>query len=88
MEKGLICCAICPGASTLRVDLQSSHSPDLLGLHVDGDLIWHKHPAIITFHSYPPPSAQCPQKARHVALHSCVKKSPHSPFANNRVVEV
>lgn len=60
MEKGLICCAICPGASTLRVDLQSSHSLDLLGLHVDGDLIWHKPPAVFTLSSYLPPPARGP----------------------------
>lgn len=61
MEKGLICCAVCPGASTLRVDLQSSHSYDLGGLRVDGDLVWHKHPAAFTFHSYPLPQLSVPR---------------------------
>lgn len=85
MEKGLICCAVCPGASTLRVDLQSSHSHDLLGLHVDGDVIWHKHPAVLT---HPPPSAQSLQRAGCEALHSCVNKAPHCPLANSQVVGV
>ena len=49
MEKGLICCAIFPGVCTLRVDLQSSHSPHLLGLLADGDLMWHMDPALFPF---------------------------------------
>lgn len=80
MEKGLICCAICPGASTLRVDLQSSHSHDLLGLHVDGDLIWHKHPAVFTFSSYLPPPARGPPKGRVGGLTELHKQGIHSPL--------
>lgn len=85
MEKGLICCAICPGASTLRVDLQSSHSHDLLGLCVDGDRIWRKHPAVFTFSSYLPPSARGPPRAGCEASQSCINKASVPPFANNQV---
>lgn len=81
-ETGLICCATCPGASTLRVDLLSSHSHDLLGLHADGDLIWHKHPAVFTFHSYPIPHHEVPE----CGLASLCKQGTHFPFVNNQMI--
>lgn len=71
-----------------RVDLQSSHSHDLLGSHVDGDLIWHKHPAVFTFNPYLPPSVRGPEGAGSEALLICINKTSSSRFAKNQALGV